>query len=198
MADYQSVAPTTLALTLAEAKAHLRVTTDSDDDLITGHIKAATRFLEMRFNNAFVSQTRVLKADDFDDRRYVRGRRIYPPIYPLRSVSSIAYLTSTGGSTTLPTSDYVVSTGDQPGYIAEAYNATWPSVYPQPNSVTVTYVCGHSTSAANVPEEIKQALRMLVAHYYRNAEAAMEGPVSKEIAYGVDALLESHMVETYG
>lgn len=197
MADYQSVAPTTLALTLAEAKAHLNVTTDTDDDLIIRQIKAATLLLENRTNRCFVTQTRILKADDFCDSRYIRGRRIYPARSPLKSVSSLAYLTSTGGSQTMPSSDYIASTGDQPGWISEAYNATWPSVYPQPNSVTLTYVAGHSTVSSGVPDHIKQAVGMLVGHWYRNRESVLTGSISKEIEYGIDALMEAEQIETY-
>lgn len=198
MSDVQATAPTTLALTLEDAKRHLNVTTDENDDTITSQIKAATLLLENRTNRCFVTQTRTLKFDHFYDCRYVRGRRIYPPRSPIRSTSmSLVYLSGTGVSTTMPSSDYVVSTGDTPGFVAEAYNATWPSVYPQPNSVTLTYITGHSTVSSGVPEHIKQAIRMVVAHWYRNRESVLTGTISKEVEMGVDALLESERVEQY-
>lgn len=199
MADYTSTAATTLALTLAEAKAQMRVTHDREDDLIVDYIKAATRMLEDRTNRCFVTQTRTLKMDSFEDCRYVRGRRIYPARSPIKNSSgaSITYLDASGVSTTLASSDYVVSTGDMPGFFAEAYNATFPSVYPQPNSVTITYVAGHSTVSSGVPPHIKQAIRMVAEHWYRNRGAVLTGTISKEIELGVDALLASEMVETY-
>lgn len=198
MADYQSVAPTTQAVTLEDVRAHLNVSSTADDVLIKSYVIAATNLLENKTSRCFVRQTRVLKADTFDDSRYVMGRRIYPPRSPISSVTSLAYLTSTGGSQTMPSSDYVVSTGDQPGYVAEAYNATWPTVYAQPNSVTLTYVAGHTSSSTGVPEHIKQAIRMVVAHWYRNRESVLVGTISKEVEFGVDALLEGEMVERYG
>lgn len=198
MADYQSVAPTTLALTLAEAKRHLNVSSTADDAIITDHIKAATLMLEKRTHRAFVNQTRVCQADNFYDTRYIHCRRFYPPVSPLNSSGmTLSYLDGvSGAATTLPSSDYIVSTGDQPGFLAESYNATWPSVYPQPNAVTLTYIAGHSTSAANVPQHIKQAIRMVVAHWYRNREAVIN-TMSKEVELSVDALLESESVEGY-
>ena len=198
MADYQSVAPTTLAVTLNDAKRHLNVSSTNDDALITEQIKSAATMLENRTQRCFVTQTRVLKMDDFCDKRYVHNRRIYPPRSPLKSVSSVVYLDSNGVSTTMPSSDYVVSTGDQPGFIAEAYNATWPSVYPQANSVTITYVAGHSTVSSGVPSNCKQAVRMLTGHWYRNREAVITGVMSKEIELSVDALLEGESVPSYG
>ena len=197
MADYQSVAPTTLALTLDDAKRQLHVTTDSDDDLITSHIKAATQLLENRTNRCFVAQTRLLKMRTFSDPRYVIGRTIRPSRSPIKSVSSISYVDSEGTTTTLPSSDYTTSIGDQPGEITEAYNATWPATRNTANDVTITYVAGHSTVSTGVPENIKQAVRMVVGHWYRNREAVITGTISKEIEYGVDALLESEHVEGY-
>lgn len=193
MADYQTTAPTTIPLTLAEAKLHLNVSSTADDAIITSHIKAATLLLENRTHRCFIKQTRTLKADSFDDRRYVHGRRMYLPRSPISSTGSVAvtYVDTNGTTTTLATSDYVVSTYDQPGYIAEAYNATWPATLAQPNAVTVTYPVGGSTAATAVPENIKQAIRMVVAHWYRNREAILQGTISKEIEIGVDALLYS-------
>lgn len=198
MSDYQSVAPTTTAITLNDAKSHLNVSSTADDALITSQIKAATQLLENKCSRCFVTQTRVLKADTFFDSRYSYCNRLYPVRSPLKSVTSIAYLDENGASTTLPSSDYVVSTGDQPGFVAPSYNATWPDVYAQPNSVTITYVAGHSTVSSGVPENVKQAVRMVVGHWYRNREAVLTGTISKEIEIGVDSLLESEMRERYG
>lgn len=202
MADYQSVAPTTLAVTLQDCKRHLNVYSTDDDRLIETHIKAATNMLETRYNRCFVKQTRILKFDDFADRKYMHEdkygrRRIYPARSPLASVTSIQRLTSTGGTSTIPSSDYVVSTGDKPGFIAEAYNASWPDVYSQPNSVTITYVAGHSSGSTGIPEHVKQAIRMIVAHWYRQREGVVIGSISKEIEFGIDALMEGEAVVTY-
>jgi uncharacterized phiE125 gp8 family phage protein len=198
VSDYTSVAATTLAVTVQDAKLHLNVSSTEDDTLITSQVKAATLLLEQKTSRCFVTQTRVLKADSFGDCRYVQGQRVYPVRSPLKSVSSISYLDSGGATTVMPSSDYVVSTGDQPGYIAPSYNASWPDVYQQPNSVTVTYVAGHSTVSTGVPENVKQAVRMVVGHWYRNRESVLVGTISKEIEMGVDALLESEMRERYG
>lgn len=198
MSDVLTTAPTTLALTLADAKRHLNVSTTNDDAIITAYIKSATLLLENKYNRCFVTQTRTLKMDNYVDSRYVHGRRIYPMRSPLKSVSSGTYLDSAGVSQTLPSSDYIVSTGDKPGYICEAYNATWPATYPQKNAVTWTYVAGHSTVSTGVPENCKQAVRMVTEHFYRNRGSVLTGTISKEIEFGVDALMEAEHVELYG
>lgn len=198
MSDVQSTASTTLALTLQEAKAQLNVSSTNDDAKITAYIKAATKTLEDRASRCFVTQTRTLKMHGFDDPRYVYDRCIRPPRSPLKSVSSITYVDTNGTTTTLPSSDYTVSTGDMPGLIGEAYNATWPATRKQYNSVTVTYVAGHSTVTTGVPANCKEAVGMVAGHWYRNREAVLTGTISKEIEWGVDHLLGPEMVEHYG
>lgn len=197
MPDYQTTAPTTLALTLADAKLQLNVSSTIDDAIITSHIKAATLMLENRTNRCFVTQTRKLLLQNFGDPQHVRDRYVVIPRSPVKSISSITYVASEGTTTTLPSTDYTASIYDQPSRIGEAYNATWPSVRYQPNAVAVTYVAGHSTVSSGVPENIKQAVRMVVSHWYRNREAVVTGTISKEVEYGVDALLESEHVERY-
>lgn len=199
MSDYTSTAATALPVTLDDVKAHMNVSHASDDGLIDSYIRAATTLLEARTNRCFVTQTRKCVMNNFDDSRYVHGRKIYLPRSPVKSVSSVTYVNSSAGTTsTLPSSDYVVSTGDKPGWIAESYNATWPSVQVQPNNVTVTYVAGHSTVTSGVPYNVKVAVQQLVAHWYRNREHINIGNITSELGWMIDSLLESEHVETYG
>ena len=197
MSDYTYTAATIKALTVAEAKAHLNVTHTEDDSLISDYIDAATKVIEDRCQRCFVEQTRKLVMTGFADKRYVHDRVIFPPRGPLSSVTSIIYASATNVSTTLASSDYIVSSHESPGRISEGYGATWPATYGVADDVTVTYLVGSSTSTAGVPANVKQALAMLVAHWYRNRESALIGTVSNEIEWGLNALLESEQVEGY-
>ena len=49
-------APAAMPVTLADAKAHLRVTSDAEDDMITGLIAAATHYLERDTGQALIDQ----------------------------------------------------------------------------------------------------------------------------------------------
>lgn len=197
MSDVQSVAPTAKPLTIAQVKQHLNVSHNEDDELLQDYIDAATLMLEKRTNRCFVWQTRQLKMRTFADPRYVHGRRIYPPRSPLASVTSISYVASDGTTTTLQSSDYVVSASERPGRISEAYNATWPATRVVDNDVTVTYVAGHSSSSTGVPANVKLAIRQAVAHWYRNRESHVDATMS-ELPFGVVDLLESEAIENYG
>ena len=199
MSDYTYTAATILPVSLEDVKAHLNVQHATDDGLLDGYIRAATTMLEARTNRCFMAQTRKLEMDSFVDRRYVSGNRIYPQRSPIRSTAgvSITYVDSDGTTSTMPSSDYTVNLNEKPGNIALAYNASWPDCRVQPNSVTVTYVAGHSTVASGIPYTVKVAIQQIVAHWYRNREAVTEQSMS-QLPLALDALLESEHLETYG
>ena len=76
-----------------------------------------------------------------------------------------------------------------------APDKTWPDLqsdrqYP----ITIRAVTGYGAASA-VPPLVKQAMLMIVAHWYRNRESVVTGSISKEIENGVRAILES---EGYG
>jgi uncharacterized phiE125 gp8 family phage protein len=176
----------------------MNVSHATDDNLIDSYIRAATAMIEARTNRCFVTQTRKCVLNGLTDSRYVHGDKIYPARSPIKSVTSITYVNSSAGTTsTMPSSDYVVSTYERPGCISLAYNASWPSVRSQPNNVTVTYVAGHSTISSGVPHNVKLAIQQVVAHWYRNRESHLDQSMS-ELPFGVAALLESEHLETYG
>jgi hypothetical protein len=49
-------------------------------------------------------------------------------------------------------------------------------------------VCGYGAASA-VPEDAKQAVRLLAAHWYENAEATVVGTISKELELSYTALV---------
>jgi uncharacterized phiE125 gp8 family phage protein len=198
MSDVLSSANSTYGLTLQEVRSHLNVSSTQDDALLTGYIRSAVLAIENRCNVQLMHSQRTLKMDGFSDSRYVSGRRIYPQRLPLvnaTSTQAVQYYDTAGALTTMPTSDYVWSTGG--GFIGEAYDATWPTAYAQPDSVIITYIAGHSSVSSGVPENIKLAAKQLIAHWYRNREAVLTGTISKDLEWTVDSLLEGTYRERY-
>lgn len=207
-------APAEEPLTLAEAKAHLRVDASNEDDLIAALIVAARELAETRQRRALVTQTWDLTLDrwPYGGGYYDRAIRqmgpgsplwlpntgqlpIELPRPPLQSVTSIAYVDPEGNSQTLDPSAYVVSTGT-PGRIAPAYGLTWPSIRNQIDAVTIRYVAGYGAASA-VPKATKQAILLLVGHLYENREAVAVnvGANILELPMGVEALL---MADAFG
>ena len=180
-------APTAEPLTLAEAKAHLRITDNNEDGFIADCIKAGREYAETVTKRALMTQTWDWTFDDFPLDR----TKLEVPKPPLSSVTSIKYYDTNGTQQTWSSTNYLTDTPTHGlGIIGLAYNAVWPCVQPRAFACTIRFVCGYS-SAANVPYRVKRAIAMLTAHQWANREPL--GPVAElgPLAMTVDELLRS-------
>jgi uncharacterized phiE125 gp8 family phage protein len=84
-----------------------------------------------------------------------------------------------------------VDRNDTPGKIRTVYNGTWPSHLTDPNAVSVTWWAGYGPAGTDVPTAIRHAILMLVGHMYEQRLAVLSGSISKEIEFGVKALLDT-------
>ena len=109
---------------------------------------------------------------------------------PLQSVTSITYYDDDGYGTVFASSDYIVDTDSTPGQIVLKNSASWPSFTPlEIGAVRIRFVCGYGLAVA-VPEQFRQAIKLLVGHWYENREAiATSGAVPKEVPLAVESLL---------
>lgn len=163
--------PTAEPVTLAEAKAQLKVDASADDALITSLITAARQQAEetgafgFSHGRALVTQTLALFLDGFPD----ADGAIEVPRPPLASVTSITYVDTAGTTQTLASSDYTVDAKSKPGRVAPAFGKSWPATRDVINAVTVTFDAGYGTAAA-VPESIKREIKALLVHLYERRE----------------------------
>lgn len=195
---YVSTAPTAEPLDLSEIRNHLLEVGGGRDDAIESYAKAARVALELWSGRQFMKATYTLLLDDFpSSSSYSAGSReghILLPRPPLQSVTSVSYTDTDGDSQTVATTVYGVDTTSEPGRIYLKEGQSWPSdVLAQPQSVTVVYVAGYSSSAtvatqrAAVPENVKHAIRLLTEHYF-------DMDTTKGITAAVESLLWSFRV----
>jgi uncharacterized phiE125 gp8 family phage protein len=179
-------AASALAVSLVEAKAHLRVDASDDDTLITALITAATEMAEQATGRAIMPQTYALTLDAFPTA--LELTRV-----PVASVTSIAYTDTAGAVITLSGSLYALDSADDngPAYVVPAYGATWPDTREKINAVTCTFVAGYANAAA-VPESIKSWIKLMVGAMYENREA--EGAKQTYAMGFADRLLDRYKV----
>ena len=181
-------AVSTEPVSLTEAKAQVRVTGTSEDTLITNLIKAAREYCENVTGRALASQTLELLLDRFPPGGFEL------PMPPLQSVTSIKYTNSDGDESTVSAEDYIVDADRQIGRVILGYGKSWPSFTPYPsNPIRVRYVAGYTSA----PQSIKQAMLLLIAHWFANRESVMVGTVTKEIEFAVTALLSQYRVRWF-
>ena len=188
--------PATEPLSVAEAKSQSKVTISDDDTLIGEYIVAARQYAEGVTRRAFVEQTWDYTLDRFP----LDGIKL--PIQPVSSVTYVQYVDTTGSTQTFTegtspdTPKYDVFTDRPRTLITPKYNVVWPATRDHPSVVTVRFVAGYST----FPEDLKQALRLLVGHQYENREAVVfgvGGTAVTELPLGVQAYLSQYMMRGF-
>ena len=179
-------APTAEPVTLQKAKDHLRVDINDDDTLIESLILLARRMSEGISNHKFVDQTWDIFMDAFPG-----GDEFILPksLSPLDSVTHIKYTDEDDNESTFADSNYVEDTYSDPGRIKLDKDSDWPSdTLTELNGVVIRVKVGYG-AVADVPQEFKQAILLMVGHWYENREQVTVGEVAREIPMGVEALL---------
>jgi len=177
-----TASPAQEPVSVAEAKAHLRIDSGDEDGVIEGLVKAAREMIESDAEISLLPQTLTWYIDAFPAWEICLRR---PPV---NSITSITYLDQDGTSQTLAASEYRFDGYSKPARITPAYNEEWPDTYQVNNAVTIVAAGGY-TSVSEVPQLAKQAIHMLVGHWFRNREAVGVGITSAEIELSYRALL---------
>jgi uncharacterized phiE125 gp8 family phage protein len=192
-------APVAEPVTLAEAKAHLRVEGTDDDALITALIVAARQGAEHMTGRAIMPQTLELALDGFydgmDSGLTWGGRHAYRvtlPRPPLASITSVKYVDADGVLQTMASSDYQLDSHSEPARLVPAYGTCWPTTRCQPNAVLIRYVAGYADANA-VPQDIRQWMLLRIGMLYENRESVNVGNIVTEMPY-VDCLLDAYRV----
>lgn len=199
----QTTAPTYHPVTLDEAKAHCRIDIGDEDTLLRSLIAAATKHCEHLMHRQIMPATWRLTLDRFPVGLYndptspaIEGHSIILPRPALVSVTHIKYDDEDGTEQTMTAADYRVQADESPARIALAYDAEWPDTRAQVGAVRITYEAGYASSAlteaqqqAAVPQNIKQAILLLVAQWMENREAQITGTIATTLAFTVDNLL---------
>ena len=183
-------AATEYGITLSEAKKHLRITHNYEDDYIQGLIASAHAWAQDYTRRVFLDSNVTVSFDRFPEtnenvvwlghRTFAYGRImsskrrdscIFLAGGRVTKVNQITYFdelgvqqTITGPSATVPGTDYQEDlTDDELPMVFPAADTSWPAVQADTvNNVTVDYQVGWS-SADELPEAIRQALRVKVA-----------------------------------
>lgn len=163
-----------MPVSLADAKAHLRVTNTDQNDLITDLIWGAVEAFEKRANVCLSAQT--WKA--FLDKGYE-----YIEIwkYPVTGIARIEYYDDDNSIQTLSTDEYFhnVDTGSVGDYSPRPcvirIDGDIPSTYERDDAMIITFTAGYST----IDYDVKQALYAWIFRMYENPN----DPVTEKLSF---------------
>lgn len=186
----QTTPATALAVTLAEAKANLRIEAGdtSLDAMVTAWIKGITAHAEHHCGRAIMSQTWLTTLDAFPE-----AIAIPRPPY-LTGVSLQYFNTNNQTNTLVPTTDYVIDDSDSClQYVRPAVGKAWPASYDRFDAVRLTTTCGYSGTDGGAPEGIKTYLLAKLVEQFDPNAASGETVQSSFI----DRLLDPYRIEGF-
>jgi uncharacterized phiE125 gp8 family phage protein len=178
-------------LSLDEARLHLRVTAEGEppahpeDTLIESFVQAATNELDGAdgwLGRALATQSWRLTLDAFP------AGAIRLPLPPLQAVTRVAFVAPDGATEALAPSAYrVIRSDTDPARVEPAYGTAWPTVRRQSAAVEIDYTCGFG-QPTDVPELIRQYIRLRVGQFYENREMVAIGVTVAEIPFMASSL----------
>lgn len=178
--------PATEPVTLAEAKAQMRVDASDEDDLISALITVAREEAEHRTERALITQTWERVIDAFPEVEIVLGKA------PVQSITSITYTNTDGVETVIDGADYVLDNIQLPNFVAPADGVSWPATMDTMNAVKVRFSAGYG-AASDVPMAIRQWMLLRIGTLYKFRESVIAGmPVAEMPGRFWDRLLDAY------
>jgi uncharacterized phiE125 gp8 family phage protein len=177
----------TLPVTVAEAKAHLRVTDSSEDALIELYLRAAIRRVEQHCGISLLSSTVTEIFPSFPDEM----QPFDLSVQPATAVTSLSYNTtdSTGTFTTIASANYVTEFDHNKAQIKPVTSWDYDGTVLQ---VRAIYTAGY-TNAAAVPPNLKVAILLILGDFYENRTDADAVQLNRAAI----ALMQPYLVERY-
>lgn len=187
MSFYLKTKPSVEPVTADYVKLHTRIDGNAEDSLLNVYIQAAREYAEAFTWLPIITQTWVYKADCF--------KKVIELKPNLQAVSNIKYIDGSGVQQTLSPTMYDVNISSLVGHVYPAYNQSWPSVLSHRDVVEIEFIAGFGDDGDDVPAAIKQAICMIVAHWYENRVSVTDSNMN-DMPHGVDMLLWNHKVMT--
>lgn len=178
-----TAAPAVEPVTLAEAKTHLRIDHDTEDAYIASLIVTSRLQIEAALGLALVTQSWRYTID-----AWPTSGTLELPMRPGQSIEAIEIAHPSGTATALDPTAYLLDGDTNPARIA-LLTLSPPLPELPIGGITISFTAGFGATAAAVPAPIRQALRLLVAHWFECREPSTAETTPKPIPDAVNALL---------
>jgi uncharacterized phiE125 gp8 family phage protein len=174
---FRTVEPAAEPVTLNEAKAHLRVSHASEDELIAGLIRAARDEVERTTGTALIDQSWRLALD-----RWPRNGVATIARHPVKQILSVTVFGADGEGSLIDPATYSLDNLSRP---ARLHFEDMPAPARTLNGIEIDFSAGFGEAGTDVPDILKRAILLLTAHWYefRGVYDAGDQPVSYPPGY---------------
>lgn len=176
LAPVRTVAPANMPVSLTEAKAHLRVDHDDQDDLMTAQIKAATAWFDGYsgiLGRALITQTWRQDFAGF-------AHRLPLPVSPVIAIASVSYYDADNVQQSLDAGVYDLFAAARGTYLTLRSGHVWPATFRRTDAVSITFSAGYG-AATDVPEPIRQAILLIVQRLFDGADTEIDVAVDRVV-----------------
>lgn len=152
-------------------------------------IDSAVAFLdgpEGKIRRALITQTWVAHFSEWCREMPLR-------LPPVQSVVSVKYKDPDGYVQTLGASKYrLIGASSWDPVVSPEVGENWPEAQAGNPCIRIEFTAGYGPAADDLPRELIQAVRLLVAHHYMNREAV--GVAMTETPIGFAELIQPHRI----
>ncbi len=152
-------------LTLAEAKAFLRVDSDAEDALIAALIAAARRAVEAATGRALLAQSWRVVRDAWPP-----SGVFALPVAPVQALLAVRLRAADGSVAELEPARLRLTVDRTPALI-HLDPATLPAPGARFGGIEIDVRAGYGDAADAVPEDLVQAVRLMLAHFHEHRDA---------------------------
>ena len=151
-------------VSLADAKAHLRVDVPDDDALISRLITGARSELERNLGRALITQTWTYWLD-----AWPAGFAVPLPLAPVQSVEQVRIYAVDDTFFVLPAGGYLLDGLGAPPRLIRRGAQAWLQPLRPGNGIAIDFTAGHGSQPTDVPAALRIALLVLIGHWYENS-----------------------------
>jgi len=176
-------------VSLAEAKALLRVDGNAEDPLIQSLIITSRLHIEAALGLALLTQRWRLTLD-----AWPAGDALDLPLRPVQSIEAVRVSAGDGSLSLVPATDFGLDPAGAAPRLVRVGTA-WPAPQRRRSGIEIDLVAGYGAGVAQVPQPIRHALLLLVAHWYEHRDPIEIGAEKTRVPEAVSALLEPYRVK---
>jgi len=186
MSSFLLTPPAVEPVALAEMKAFLRVEHGDDDAVIAALIAGARIHVEAQTRRALITQGWRLSFD-----AWPRDGRITVVPAPLQALIAARVYDADGTASEVDTQNFIPDMG-----ASELAFASWalPAPGRRAAGIELDVTVGHGDAAGDVPEALRQAIRLLTAHWYENRGLVAASGQGTPLPATVHALIAPYRV----
>lgn len=173
-------------VTVAEAKAHLRIDGSAEDVLIASLILTSRLHVEAAMGLALITQDWRMTLD-----RWPEGGEVRFPLRPIQSITSVSVAGDDGAPVAVSEADYTLDgQALRPRLIPR--EGSWPQPETRASGIEIQFTAGIGDEAEDIPQPIRHAIVLLVAHWYEHRDPLEIGSAASAIPAAVSELLKPY------